>query len=277
MTKRTLRRFLRNRSAVVGLLITAVVVVCAVFAPWIAPYSPTAIDPAHRLEGPSREHPFGLDRYGRDILSRVIYGSRVSLQVSLISAIIAGVSGTLLGIISGYLGGAFDFVVMRFIDVLLCFPSILLALAIVAVLGSSLFNVSLVIAIVSMPAFARLARGTTLSLREEAYVEASRACGAHALHIMRQHILPNCIAPIFVYGTLRLATMILSVAGLSFLGMGVQPPTPEWGAMVAEGRAFMLTAPHVALFPSLAITLTVMGFNLLGDGLRDALDPRLWV
>lgn len=270
-----LRRLFRNKLAIIGMALLGFFVFCAIFAPWIAPYDPIAQDVTRRREPPSWEHPFGLDEVGRDLLSRVIYGARVSLYVGVASVSLAIVAGTLIGAISGYAGGWIDNIIMRIMDIMLAFPSLLLAIAIVAIMGPGLLNMLYAIAFVSIPAYARLVRASILAAKEMDYVLAAKAVGCSSSRILFRHIMPNCLTPIIVQGTLGIATAILDAAGLSFLGLGAQPPTPEWGAMLGQGRGSVFTAPHVVIFPGLAIMLTVLGFNLLGDGLRDALDPRL--
>ncbi len=270
-----LRRLFRNKLAIIGMVILGIFVFCAIFAPWIAPYDPIAQNVTRRREPPSWEHPFGLDEVGRDLLSRVIYGARVSLYVGVASVSLAIIAGTLIGAISGYAGGWIDNVVMRIMDIMLAFPSLLLAIAIVAILGPGLLNMLYAIAFVSIPAYARIIRASVLAAKEMDYTLAARAIGCSSSRILFRHIMPNCLTPIIVQGTLGIATAILDAAGLSFLGLGAQPPTPEWGAMLGQGRGSVFTAPHVVIFPGLAIMLSVLGFNLLGDGLRDALDPRL--
>jgi len=270
-----LRRLFRNKLAIIGMVILGLFVFCALFAPWIAPYDPIAQDVTKRREPPSWEHPFGLDEVGRDLLSRVIYGARVSLYVGVASVSLAIIAGTLIGAVSGYAGGWIDNLVMRIMDIMLAFPSLLLAIAIVAILGPGLLNMLYAIAFVSIPAYARIVRASVLAAKEMDYTLAARAIGCSSSRILFRHIMPNCLTPIIVQGTLGIATAILDAAGLSFLGLGAQPPTPEWGAMLGQGRGSVFTAPHVVIFPGLAIMLSVLGFNLLGDGLRDALDPRL--
>lgn len=270
-----LRRLFRNKLAIIGMVILGLFVFCALFAPWIAPYDPIAQDVTRRREPPSWEHPFGMDEVGRDLLSRVIYGARVSLYVGVASVSLAIIAGTLIGAVSGYAGGWVDNVVMRIMDIMLAFPSLLLAIAIVAILGPGLLNMLYAIAFVSIPAYARIVRASVLAAKEMDYTLAARAIGCSSSRILFRHIMPNCLTPIIVQGTLGIATAILDAAGLSFLGLGAQPPTPEWGAMLGQGRGSVFTAPHVVIFPGLAIMLSVLGFNLLGDGLRDALDPRL--
>ena len=225
--------------------------------------------------GPSLQHWFGVDSLGRDIFSRILAGARISLAAGFSSVLVGAVVGTLLGLTSGYFEGWWDRVVMRVCDVLFAFPGILLAISVVAVLGSGMANVILAVAIFSIPAFARLVRGNTLSLKRQTFVEAARSLGAGPMTIMLRHIFPGTISSIVVYFSMRIGTSIITAASLSFLGLGAQPPTPEWGAMLNEARADMVVAPHVAIFPSLAIFLTVLMFNLFGDGLRDALDPKI--
>jgi len=264
----------KNKMAVVGAWIVAFYFLVALLAPIIAPYDPLQVDLVNKLQGPSLDHWMGTDDKGRDILSRVIYGSQLSLAVGSVSVLIGAVLGVMLGLIAGYYGKLIDTVIMRFIDILLAFPGILLALAIISALGPSLINVMIAVGIFSVPTFARIVRGSMLSEKKKEYVDAIRALGASDFHIIVVHILPNIFSPIIVQGTLRLATAILTAAGLSFLGMGAQPPSPEWGAMLSDGRNFLWTAPHIATFPGLAIAFIVLGLNLFGDGLRDALDPR---
>jgi len=259
---------------VAGGALLALFLTVAAAAPWVAPQDPLAQDLYGRLSPPSARHWFGTDDFGRDILSRVVYGSRVSLRVGVAAVAIALAAGTAIGLIAGYRGGLSDNVLMRLMDLMLAFPSILLAIVVVAVLGPSLNNAMLAVGIVSIPQYARLVRASVLSIREQDYVTAARALGAGDLRIVLVAILPNCLAPLTVQATLGMAGAILDAAGLSFLGLGAQPPTPEWGAMLSGGRDFILSAPWVLTFPGLAILLTVLAFNLLGDGLRDALDPK---
>jgi peptide/nickel transport system permease protein len=265
----------RNRGAMLGLILIALEILIAVFAPWVAPHDPIFQDLESPMQAPSRAHPFGSDDVGRDILSRVIHGTRISLSVGLIAVGIAGTLGVTLGLITGFYGGWLDDVILRGMDLLLAFPGILLALTIVAVLGPGLFNVMIAVGIADLPSFTRVTRGQTLSVREMDYVHGARAMGCSTARILRRYVLPNVLPALIVLGTLRVATAILTAAGLSFLGLGAQPPIPEWGAMLAMGRTFLRQAWWMTTFPGLAIMLTVMQINMLGDGLRDALDPKL--
>ena len=272
----TWRRFRRHRPALLGLIILLSFLVLTLAAPWITPYDPTAQRLTQALIPPSAEHPLGTDHLGRDILARILYGTRYSMVISILAVAIGLVVGVPLGAISGYYGGWVDMVIQRIADTLLSFPSILLALSMVAVLGVGLQNVIISVGVGTIPSFIRLVRGTVLSLREETYVEAARCIGVSDWQIIWRHIMRNAMAPVIVQATLSMGTTLLVAAGLGFLGLGVQPPTPEWGTMLGEGRQYIFSAPYMATFPGLAIFLTVLGFNLVGDGLRDALDPRLW-
>ncbi len=269
------RRLKRNRAAIIGGVIVLLFISIAILAPLIAPYPPNEGDLTKRLKPPGREYLLGTDPLGRDLLSRVIYGARISLQIQIVSVSIALVIGTLLGMMGGYYGGKLDHLIMRLMDILLAFPGIFLAISIIAVLGAGLTNLMLAAGIYSIPQFARIVRGSVLSLKEKEFVEAARAVGESDFNILFRYLLPNSMAPIIIQTTLRMATVLLTASGLSFLGLGVQPPTAEWGAMLSNARAYLITAPHVAMVPGLAIMLVVMGFNLFGDGLRDSLDPRL--
>ncbi|WP_153463271.1 MULTISPECIES: nickel transporter permease [Sediminibacillus] len=268
-------RLIRSKTSFIGLLIILLLLVVAAMAPVVATHDPTDQQLLDRYLAPSGDHWLGTDELGRDIYSRIVYGTRISIQIGLIAVGISAVIGILLGGIAGYFGRWVDQVIMRVIDILMAFPSILLAIALVAVLGASLTNAMIAIGIVGVPQFARIVRSTVLSVKETEYIEAARAIGAKNNRILFQHVLPNCLAPIIVQATLSIGTAILDAAGLSFLGLGAQPPSPEWGAMLSDGRAALQTAPWVVAFPGLAIFLVVLGFNLFGDGLRDALDPRL--
>ncbi|MDH5406774.1 MAG: ABC transporter permease [Candidatus Aminicenantes bacterium] len=267
--------FKKNRLALVGLIIVAGLLVVGLFAPFLSPYSVREQDLPNRLSQPSWKHPFGRDEFGRDILSRVIFGARVSLWVGLTVVTISAALGILLGSISGYYGGAVDEVIMRVIDILLAFPGILLAIAMAALLGPGLNNVIVALSMISWVAYARLVRGEVLKVREMPYVEAAKVVGASSPRIIFRHILPNIMAPVIVQATLGIAGVIIAEASLSFLGLGVQPPTPSWGNMLSDGILHMMDAPHLTIFPGLAIMVVVLGFNFLGDGLRDALDPRM--
>lgn len=269
------RRLKRNKAAIVGGVIVLIFVLVALLASVVAPYPPNEGDLGQRLKPPSRAHWLGTDALGRDILSRVIFGAQVSLQIQVVAVLIALVLGTLLGMFGGYYGGLTDNVIMRFMDILLAFPGIFLAISIIAVLGPGLLNLMLAAGIYSVPQFARIVRGSILSLKEKEFIEAARAAGESDTSILFRYLLPNSMAPIIIQTTLRMATVLLTASGLSFLGLGVQPPQAEWGAMLSNARPYLITSPHVATFPGLAIMLVVMGFNLFGDGLRDSLDPRL--
>jgi ABC-type dipeptide/oligopeptide/nickel transport system permease subunit len=269
------RRFQRNRLALLGLAIVAVLVVSAGFAPWLAPADPGKQSLMEKRARPGGKFWLGADEFGRDILSRTIHGSRVALLVGTVSVTIALAAGLVLGSLAGFVGGWVDATIMRAIEVLLAFPYLLLAIAIVSALGSGALNTTIAVGIWGTPPVTRIVRGSVLALRESEYVRAARALGASGFALVVRHILPNVLPTVIVYGTLFMAQAILVEAALSFLGLGVQPPTPSWGLMVATGRDFLLVAPHIATIPGLAIMVAVLGFNLLGDGLRDALDPRL--
>jgi peptide/nickel transport system permease protein len=264
----------RHRLGQIGLTILAVVLFAAVFAPWISPHDPAAIDYASILMPPNGQYWLGTDEIGRDILSRIILGARVSVQVVIGSIGGALVVGTVIGLVSGFVGGRLDAVLMRIMDALLAFPTLVLALGIIAVLGPDLLNATLAIAIVNIPSFARLVRGAVLVVREQDYVQAARALGASPIRIMRLHLLPNVLGNVIVFTSLRASTALITESALSFLGLGVQPPTPSWGYMIAIGMDYW-SSWWMSFFPGLAIFLTVLGLNLLGDGLRDVLDPRL--
>jgi peptide/nickel transport system permease protein len=272
---RILRALLASRTATFGLGLTALLVLVALFAPWLAPYRPDEIHPIDSLTPPSARYLLGTDDLGRDILSRVVFGARVSLMVAAIAIGIAALVGVPLGLAAGYTGGVLDSLLMRLMDALLAFPAILLAIALMAVLGPSLHNAMIAIGIIYVPAFGRITRANVLSLREKEFVEAARALGAGAVYVAGLVILPNCLSPIIVQGSLAVANAILVEAALSFLGLGVQPPDPSWGSMLAFGRSLLSQAPWYATFPGIAIFVTVLSLNFLGDGLREALDPRL--
>lgn len=270
------RKFRKQTLAVWAGAFILLLTLVAIFAPWLVPFDPENFFDYDALNSPpSWVHWMGVDSLGRDIFSRVIMGARISLAAGFVSVALGALVGTVLGLMAGYYEGWWDRITMRICDVLLAFPGILLAIGVVAALGSSMVNVIIAVAVFSVPAFARLVRGSTLAIKNMTYIEAMRSIGAPDSVIIFRHVLPGTISPIVVYGTMRIGTSIITAASLSFLGMGAQPPTPEWGAMLNDARADMLLAPHVALFPALAIFLTVLAFNLLGDGLRDALDPKL--
>lgn len=277
MTMEVCQRLAKNRMAMLGLAILIVLVLCAVFADVIADYETKVIaqNISNRLQGPSAEHWFGTDEFGRDIFARIIHGSRVSLVVGLISVSVSLIVGGTLGAFAGFYGGRVDNVIMRVMDIFLAVPSTLLAMTIVAALGSSLVNVMLAIGVAGVPGYARIVRAAVMSVKDQEFVESSRAIGASSMTTIFREIIPNCMAPIIVQVTLSVASAILSTASLSFIGLGVQPPDPEWGAMLSGGRNFLRDAVHLTLFPGLAIVVTILALNLLGDGLRDALDPRL--
>jgi peptide/nickel transport system permease protein len=260
---------------VAGALVLLVVLLAAVFAGQVAPYSPTRQDFRVERQAPDQAHLMGTDEFGRDVLSRVIFGARASLAAGAVAASIALGLGLLLGMSAAYYGGALDNLIMRLMDVILAFPYILLAIAVVAILGPGLQNAMIAIGIVYVPHYARVIRGSVLSIRARDYVDAARALGASDNRVMWQHVLPNALAPVIVQTTLNVGTAIIDTAGLSFLGLGTQPPTPDWGNMLSAGRSYVIDSPWIATFPGLAILVTVLAFNLMGDALRDAFDPRL--
>lgn len=265
----------RNKMAMLGLFILIVLVLCAIFANQIAPYDYAKQNLRETFQHPSAQHWFGTDEFGRDIFSRVVYGARMSLMVGVISVSIAVLIGGLLGAIAGYYGGTIDNIIMRCMDVLLAIPQTLLAIAVVAALGTGLFNLMIAVGISSIPTYARIVRASVLTIRGEEYIEAAVASGDSDAKIIMKHILPNCLAPVMVQMTLGIAFAILTAAGMSFIGLGIQPPTPEWGNMLSGGRDYIRGYAYMTVFPGLAIVTTVLSLNLLGDGLRDALDPKL--
>jgi len=269
------QKFKKQKSAMVAGIFILFLVLAAIFAPFIAPYDPYAIDYGNAMMPPSPQHWAGTDIYGRDILSRIIYGTRISLTVGISSVTIGAIVGVSLGLLSGFFGGFLDEIIMRSADVLFAFPGILLAIAVVAILGPGLVNVVAAVAIFSIPTFARIVRSNTLSLKESLYVRAARSMGASNKRIMFVHIMPGTLSGAIVYFTMRIGTSILTASSLSFLGLGAQPPTPEWGAMLAESRDYIGVADHLTIFPGIAIFLTVLAFNIFGDGLRAAFDPKL--
>ncbi len=268
------RRFARHRGAQVGLGVILIFAGLAAAAPAVAPSGPTAGVLSARLSPPSAQHWLGTDQQGRDLLSRIVYGGRVSLLIGLIAVGVAGTIGVPLGAVAGYRGGWAGHLLMALVDILLSFPAILVAIIIVALFGPGIRNAMLAIGVAQMPVYARLMRAEVIRLRSEVFVEAARAAGLSELRVVIRHLLPNAAGPLIVQSSLNLAGAILSAAYLGFLGLGAQPPTPEWGAMLADGRTYLRTAPHVAIYPGIAVMLVVLAFNMLGDGLRDALDPR---
>jgi peptide/nickel transport system permease protein len=275
MLLKTTKRLLKNKLAVFGLFIIAIQLILAIFAPWFTEYDPVSQDLTKSELGVGTEgHWLGTDNYGRDLWTRLVFGARISLIVGITSVTLGLIGGVALGLLSGYYK-KLDGLIMRFVDLLFAFPGILLAMLIIAMLGTSLINVVIAISIWSVPTCARIVRGSVLSVKKQEYILAMKSLGASDFRIIMKHILPNCTAPIIVFATMRMATAILSTAALSFLGLGAQPPTPEWGAMIAAGQDFMWTAPHMTIIPGIAIMLVVFAFNVVGDGLRDALDPNM--
>lgn len=268
-------RLLRNRLALIGMIITFIVVMTAIFAPLIAPYDPLKITLADRLQPPSNQYWLGTDHLGRDVFSRVVYGARITLQVGIVSVFLGTIVGLIAGAAAGYIGNGVDTVIMSIMDAIYAFPAILLALALVAAFEPGLVTVMTAIAIVRIPIFARTVRSSVLAEKEKEYIEAARCIGLNDFGILTRHILPNITAPLIVVTTTYFAAAIVVEASLSFLGLGVPPPQASWGVMLNDGRKYMEAMPHVVLYPGIAISLTVLGFNLLGDGLRDVLDPRL--
>ena len=269
------KRFCKNKTAVVALVILCIMIIAAIFAGVLTPYGPYESDLANVKATPSWAHPFGCDENGRDILTRILYGARISLSVGVITVLISTAAGSVIGVISAYYGGVVDAVLSRLMEMIQSFPSILLAIIFMSVFGRGIENAIIAIAVVSIPGPARIIRSSVLSAKENDYVTAANAIGCTDLRIMFKHILPNILAPIIVNATMSVSGSILSLASLGFLGLGVQPPTAEWGYMLSSGRNFIFSASHIITLPGLAIAITVLSFNLLGDGLRDALDPRL--
>jgi len=275
MSFATIKRFLRNKSVIIGGTLILIVVFCAVFASVISPHDPFVMDPANSNQPPSREHPLGTDNLGRDLMTRLFYGARVSLQVGLVAVGFAMTFGSALGLIAGYYGGWLDILIMRVVDIFLSFPVILLAIAFVAALGPGTFNLMLALAMVAWTQYTRVVRSSVLALKEEEFVLAARTIGASSFRIMTTYILPNALAPIIVLATLGLGTAVISESTLSFLGLGIRPPAASWGNTLNFGLRFIREAPHLSTFPGIAIMLTVLGFNLLGNGIRDVTDPKL--
>jgi len=269
------RRFRRNRTALAGLIVILILVFTAIFADFVAPEGPDDQNLQRANQFPNMQNLMGTDNLGRCVFSRVIYGTRISLQVGFIAVSISMVLGVAIGAVAGFFGGKLDNLLMRFIDILLAIPNILLAIAIASAIGPGLTNVMIAVGISAIPGYARLVRASVVTLREQEFVEAARACGGNDFRLITRHILPNSMAPIIVQATLGLAGAILSAAALSFIGLGIQPPTPEWGAMLSIGRRFLRDFYHMSFFPGLAIVIVVLALNMMGDGLRDALDPKL--
>jgi peptide/nickel transport system permease protein len=272
--RKGVRAFLRHRGAVIGTVLIGLFLLIALAAPALAPYDPLAQNLAERLQPPSAQHWLGTDDFGRDVFSRVLHGARVSLRLGLVAVGLALAIGGTIGLLAGYYGGWFDLIGMRFMDLMLAFPSILLSIVVVAILGPSLTNAMIAVGVMAVPQYARIVRGSVLQVRNLEYVQAAQALGATDRRVLARAILPNVLGPVIVTASLGLATAILDAAGLSFLGLGAQPPTPEWGSMLAQGRELILIAPWVLTAPGVAVFLAVLGFNLVGDALRDLLDPR---
>lgn len=275
LSKMFIKKLFQNKLAVIGLVVVLLVILMAILAPIIATHKPNEMDMAATLLGPGKEgHLLGTDNYGRDVFSRIVYGSRISLIVGLGAVGVGSVIGILLGLIAGYFGGVIDSVIMRLMDALAAFPFILLAITLMTVLGTGLTNVIIAVGIGNVPGFARMIRGQVLSVKEELFIEVTESLGANQTRIIFTHVLPNCLTPIIVYATMSVAGAIISEAALSFLGLGIQPPTASWGNILKEGKDYLIIAPHIAIFSGMSILLSVLGLNLFGDGLRDALDPR---
>lgn len=266
---------LRNKLALVGLIIVLILVIVAVFAPFLAPHKPNEQSLDQVLKRPCINYPFGTDEFGRCILSRIIYGTRVSLEIGVAVATVSAITGVVLGLVAGFYGGVIDEIIMRGVDVFLAFPGLVFALVVAGLLGPGMFNVILALALVGWMGYARVVRGVVLAEKEKEFVETARALGASNFYIMYHHLLPNVITPVIIMISIGIGYAILAAAGLSFLGVGVQPPTPVWGSMLSYGKDYLQTAPHLTILPGVAIMITVLAFNFLGDGLRDLLDPRL--
>ena len=270
------RRLRYSVTARIGMVIVGIIVLVAVLAPIVDPYDPKLdADLENSRQSPSWQHIFGTDRLGRDIFRRIMHGARLSLSVGITAVLVSGTGGTLLGLVSGYFGGPVDMIIMRVVDILMAFPGMLLAIAIVAVRGTGLFNTVIALSVVGVTGYARLVRSMVLSIRQREYVEAARMVGVRSPRIIFRHIFPNSLAPVIVSATMGIGGAILTAAALGFLGLGAQPPAPEWGVMISDGVPFLRQTPHMVFFPGMAIMLSVLGFNLLGDGLRDALDPQM--
>jgi len=273
--RHNLQQLKSDKLALTGVIIILILAFIAIFAPYLSLYDPLEVNMANRLQMPSEEHPLGTDQLGRDLLSRIIYATYVSITAAALATLMIITFGVTIGAIAGYFGGIVDQAIMRIVDVLLAFPSLILTIAIAGILGPSLMNLIIAMTATGWVGYSRIIRGSVLSIKEKEFVEAARALGFGNLYIIARHIIPNVISPVVVIATIDMGHIILSITGLSFLGLGAQPPTPEWGTMLNEGKSFMTTAPHLMIFPGLMIMITVLAFNFLGDGLRDALDPRL--
>jgi peptide/nickel transport system permease protein len=271
------KRLLKNRTAVIGLIVFSILIFAAIFADVIADYDTRAIaqNASQRLEPPSGSHWFGTDQYGRDIFARIIHGARASLSIGLVTVAVGMVIGNIVGSVAGYFGGWLDNIIMRILDVIMSLPPILMALAIVAVLGPGMLNMMIALAIALFPSFARVVRSVVMPITSQDFIEAAKACGTGHLRIIFRHVIPNAIGPIIVQGTMAVSRVIIVAASLSFLGLGIQPPTPEWGGMLSSARDYMATYPHLIIIPGLTIVIAALSINLFGDGLRDALDPRM--
>lgn len=274
---RVWRTFRKNKTALVGSVIAIIVIILAILAPWLSPHDPLKQNVYHRLTPPERAHLLGTDSFGRDILSRIIWGARVSLMVGILSVVIGMVIGTAMGVVAGYSGGMVEGIIMRSVDVLMSFPNLIMGLLVMAILGSGLTKLIIAIGIVMAPRFARLAYGPTLAIKEKDFVDAARALGVSGTRIMAQHLLPNIFGEVLVMATLWVGTAIRIEANLSFIGLGVAPPTPTWGNMIRNGVEWLTNAPWLSLFPGLAILITILSFNMMGDGIRDITDPKLQV
>jgi peptide/nickel transport system permease protein len=270
-----IRAFKENKTALFGLIVVVILVVLAIFAPYVTPYDPYEIDLNNRFSKPSLNHWFGTDMFGRDLFTRVIYGARISLAIGLIPSLIAVSIGAILGVVSGYIGGRLGYWVMRMADVVMAFPSLLLAIVVMYTLGATLFNLFIALSVVGWAGAARVVRSQALSIREKEFIEVAKAIGVKDIKIMARHVFPNCLPSLMVLFTMNIPDAILSEASLSFLGVGAQPPTPSWGLLVSNGKEFLFSAPWVAILPGVAIFITVLAFNFIGDGLRDAIDPYL--
>lgn len=269
------RRFRQNPMCIIGICLVILLIFIAIFGPLIAPNDPILVNTKERFQSPSSTYWFGTDEFGRDIFSRILYGGRIAVQIGIVSVTVAFLGGIVLGLISGYYGGLVDTIMSRLLEIWLSFPDILFVIAVVAILGPSLNTVILALGFQSIPAYARIVRGSVLGARKEVYVEAAQSVGVSNRQIMMRHILPNVVAPLIILSSMRFGGALLTGAGLSFIGLGAQPPTPEWGAILSTGRMYMYQAPWITVFPGMAIAVFVLGVNMLGDGLRDVLDPRL--